>query len=159
MSASLLLIEMLAIVAACMLLKRNFVSSCQDVTMEESPLQSIQYDKQLRCPPGFIYSTTLKECECYQDSKVECSESKASLYFVSCMTHQEGQRTFLGYCISFVPITFFYLTVLSFGISVTSAPMSSFVLYCQLAAHLFTCLLYTSPSPRDATLSRMPSSA
>ena len=54
------------------------------------------------------------------------------------MTHQEGQRTFLGYCISFVPITFFYLTVLSFGISVTSAPMSSFVLYCQLAAHLFT---------------------
>ena len=25
--------------------------------------------------------------------------------------------------------------------------------------HLFNCLLYTSPSPRDATLSRMPSSA
>ena len=28
----------------------------------------------------------------------------------------------------------------------------------QLALH-FSCLLYTSPSPRDATLSRMPSSA
>ena len=27
------------------------------------------------------------------------------------------------------------------------------------AAHAFGCLLYTSPSPRDATLSRMPSSA
>ena len=27
------------------------------------------------------------------------------------------------------------------------------------AAELATCLLYTSPSPRDATLSRMPSSA
>ena len=26
-------------------------------------------------------------------------------------------------------------------------------------AHLVVCLLYTSPSPRDATLSRMPSSA
>ena len=25
--------------------------------------------------------------------------------------------------------------------------------------HIYTCLLYTSPSPRDATLSRMPSSA
>ena len=25
--------------------------------------------------------------------------------------------------------------------------------------HLYDCLLYTSPSPRDATLSRMPSSA
>ena len=28
-----------------------------------------------------------------------------------------------------------------------------------LFAVLYTCLLYTSPSPRDATLSRMPSSA
>ena len=28
--------------------------------------------------------------------------------------------------------------------------------YCK---HMGTCLLYTSPSPRDATLSRMPSSA
>ena len=26
-------------------------------------------------------------------------------------------------------------------------------------ANLYRCLLYTSPSPRDATLSRMPSSA
>ena len=29
----------------------------------------------------------------------------------------------------------------------------------MLDAYLATCLLYTSPSPRDATLSRMPSSA
>ena len=29
----------------------------------------------------------------------------------------------------------------------------------DLAGHLHSCLLYTSPSPRDATLSRMPSSA
>ena len=28
-----------------------------------------------------------------------------------------------------------------------------------IRAWLYTCLLYTSPSPRDATLSRMPSSA
>ena len=28
-----------------------------------------------------------------------------------------------------------------------------------MAGPAFTCLLYTSPSPRDATLSRMPSSA
>ena len=32
--------------------------------------------------------------------------------------------------------------------------------FCRLvSAKLFACLLYTSPSPRDATLSRMPSSA
>ena len=29
----------------------------------------------------------------------------------------------------------------------------------QPISHLYSCLLYTSPSPRDATLSRMPSSA
>ena len=29
----------------------------------------------------------------------------------------------------------------------------------NLGARVYTCLLYTSPSPRDATLSRMPSSA
>ena len=29
----------------------------------------------------------------------------------------------------------------------------------QITAMLTVCLLYTSPSPRDATLSRMPSSA
>ena len=29
----------------------------------------------------------------------------------------------------------------------------------RIGAKLFNCLLYTSPSPRDATLSRMPSSA
>ena len=31
--------------------------------------------------------------------------------------------------------------------------------YKQTISQPFTCLLYTSPSPRDATLSRMPSSA
>ena len=29
----------------------------------------------------------------------------------------------------------------------------------DVIGHLYICLLYTSPSPRDATLSRMPSSA
>ena len=29
----------------------------------------------------------------------------------------------------------------------------------ELKGEIYTCLLYTSPSPRDATLSRMPSSA
>ena len=29
----------------------------------------------------------------------------------------------------------------------------------QTSAGIYSCLLYTSPSPRDATLSRMPSSA
>ena len=32
-------------------------------------------------------------------------------------------------------------------------------LHSRLAGYAYSCLLYTSPSPRDATLSRMPSSA
>ena len=43
----------------------------------------------------------------------------------------------------------------------TSRPIETFriVLTSDDNDHLFSCLLYTSPSPRDATLSRMPSSA
>ena len=37
-----------------------------------------------------------------------------------------------------VPSTIFFLIVVVFGISVTSAPMTSFILYAQLAAHVFT---------------------
>ena len=33
------------------------------------------------------------------------------------------------------------------------------VVYLDIGPGYYTCLLYTSPSPRDATLSRMPSSA
>lgn len=40
--------------------------------------------------------------------------------------------------LEFVPITVFFLIIVSFGFSVTSAPMTSFVLFSQLAAHLFT---------------------
>ena len=38
-------------------------------------------------------------------------------------------------------------------------PASIVKLIYGLAAYSWICLLYTSPSPRDATLSRMPSSA
>ena len=40
-----------------------------------------------------------------------------------------------------------------------SATQAGFKIYARVAKQLNTCLLYTSPSPRDATLSRMPSSA
>ena len=46
-----------------------------------------------------------------------------------------------------------YLTIpIINGLSPSSHPT-------QVLSDIFTCLLYTSPSPRDATLSRMPSSA
>ena len=40
--------------------------------------------------------------------------------------------------LEFVPISIFYIIILVSGISVTTSPMSSFVLFSQLAAHLFT---------------------
>ena len=39
------------------------------------------------------------------------------------------------------------------------SPIKDPTLATKVTDFLFTCLLYTSPSPRDATLSRMPSSA
>ena len=41
----------------------------------------------------------------------------------------------------------------------TTYPASSSSQYVTSAGSTYSCLLYTSPSPRDATLSRMPSSA
>ena len=42
-------------------------------------------------------------------------------------------------------------------VSVVEKPWGREVIYAS--NELYICLLYTSPSPRDATLSRMPSSA
>ena len=42
---------------------------------------------------------------------------------------------------------------------VQTTPLSLHVLYVVHYVAIRDCLLYTSPSPRDATLSRMPSSA
>ena len=40
-----------------------------------------------------------------------------------------------------------------------STAMGALLIFLCVGALIGTCLLYTSPSPRDATLSRMPSSA
>ena len=173
--------------------------------------QSSLYNEQLQCLPGFIYNTTIKSCECYPNSNVQCTDNEAFLYFGNCMTYEEGEGTFLGFCIAFrahgrnitdrvylnlpenltelneyicgplnrkglvcsecidgfapaitslgyqcsnctdawygiplflflefVPITIFYFIIVAYGFSVTSPPMSSYVLFCQLAAHVFT---------------------
>ena len=56
-----------------------------------------------------------------------------------------------------------YLAVhVGLGANLTMACMAGFLiaaLILQLRTRRYTCLLYTSPSPRDGLLSRMPSSA
>ena len=45
-------------------------------------------------------------------------------------------------------------------LSISGIPSKLMVrLACEMVNHLIICLLYTSPSPRDRTRSRMPSSA
>ena len=43
--------------------------------------------------------------------------------------------------------------------AVTGLDVVTCIILMGVLSTLYTCLLYTSPSPRDATLSRMPSSA
>ena len=51
------------------------------------------------------------------------------------------------------------VTVSGLDNAVTSVEVIATVFQSDRSAKVKTCLLYTSPSPRDATLSRMPSSA
>ena len=44
-------------------------------------------------------------------------------------------------------------------IAETFASAGASIHLCDISSEALSCLLYTSPSPRDATLSRMPSSA
>ena len=45
------------------------------------------------------------------------------------------------------------------GLATVMTPVEARPIVASFSPCLMTCLLYTSPSPRDATLSRMPSSA
>ena len=57
----------------------------------------------------------------------------------------------------------FYTNLITSGIGLTEQKISDFkkagLDHIQISFQASDCLLYTSPSPRDATLSRMPSSA
>ena len=61
---------------------------------------------------------------------------------------------------SFLPdLLFWFLPILPAWLAIMSAAGYHFTAVQMSWRGMWTCLLYTSPSPRDATLSRMPSSA
>ena len=66
---------------------------------------------------------------------------------------------------AFIPLTAFYMFVVLFKFNANSPALQAYCLGAQTIGapvacrYIIACLLYTSPSPRDATLSRMPSSA
>ena len=54
---------------------------------------------------------------------------------------------------------FSFVMVGGFSLIIYLGPITLSLLVLAILLKCFHCLLYTSPSPRDATLSRMPSSA
>ena len=67
----------------------------------------------------------------------------------------------LKFAVGFCPTALAVLILFAFGICEAGAQSGTQGEQVQnpVPAQSATCLLYTSPSPRDATLSRMPSSA
>ena len=53
----------------------------------------------------------------------------------------------------------FYKKIFQVIYEITGGLLLVFAIFGIIVTMIITCLLYTSPSPRDATLSRMPSSA
>ncbi len=72
----------------------------------------------------------------------------------------ESEARHLGINVQWVKRRLIALTALGVGVSVAVAGLVGFVgLFMPHIIRLMICLLYTSPSPRDRTRSRMPSSA
>ena len=63
------------------------------------------------------------------------------------------------YIVAWVHIMLMYMHLHVYNVLVMSTVHVHVHVPVMSSVHLCTCLLYTSPSPRDATLSRMPSSA
>ena len=112
------------------------------VTISPARSTSVQAVHGDQCHPWSFYNDTLQDCQSYSspgEYLLTISESDA----LKCS--EKGTLVMLGFC-------------------VTNEDKGTFIVYC--GSYRFydrtatvTCLLYTSPSPRDATLSRMPSSA
>ena len=137
-----------------------------------------------QCPPWFFYNSETTQCECYSspntDEIVRCTEEGALLRFGYCMTYEVGRGMFVSPCNYFEVddhrMTKYHYIRLPDNISELNdymcQPLNRKGLACSKCIENFgpsimstrykcsnCCLLYTSPSPRDATLSRMPSSA
>jgi len=71
---------------------------------------------------------------------------------------REGAYAYLFSQYKIVALVFLLLFIV-FAVLAYFGVQNPFIPVAFLTAGFFSCLLYTSPSPRDATLSRMPSSA
>ena len=65
----------------------------------------------------------------------------------------------MGFFNNFVPFTLIVWGQSHLASGYASVINATTPMFAVIAAHFLTCLLYTSPSPRDRSLSRMPSSA
>ena len=112
------------------------------------------------CPYKEVELTKIDDNETSQDESL----SSQTLLYVRQEPWQQDLLQRYGNTISLIYATykttkyelalFFVVVKTNVGYSV----VAEFAVQSETAEHI-TCLLYTSPSPRDATLSRMPSSA
>ena len=97
--------------------------------------------------PADVDDMALPPCHCLFQFHVANNK-------LSCQLYQRSADIFLG-----VPFNIASYALLTHMMAqVCGLEVGDFV-HTFGDAHIYSCLLYTSPSPRDATLSRMPSSA
>ena len=92
------------------------------------------------CTPQFWYN---KESCCW-DSEVQFGKGECKEWVTWSLLFKFEESG-----VPFYALNYFFYTLSAF----------IFALATVVLVRFFACLLYTSPSPRDATLSRMPSSA
>ena len=73
-------------------------------------------------------------------------------------TIRGGEDSLIGFLASLTPVLGIVLVLRSFVVEPFQIPSKSMVPTLKVGDYIL-CLLYTSPSPRDGLLSRMPSSA
>ena len=125
-----------------------------DLTRRYQELRDGTLNRQMSSPPGplrvmgdMLPGETRSEISAKENNSRNGSWSTDS-YFVFNLEALEKFRTTGGYSGNLSDAKTLLRAMKDFGITVRES--SNFY---------YNCLLYTSPSPRDATLSRMPSSA
>ena len=104
-----------------------------------------------------VEPTTREEAECTGVLIGSGIGGLGGIYETSIILHEKGPRRISPFFIPgrLINLASGYVSI-RFGLK---GPNHSVVTACSTGAHAIGCLLYTSPSPRDGLLSRMPSSA
>ena len=114
------------------------------------------------CPPWWYRKTPNSTCECGNSigQVVSCKNRSVDIFTCHCMSYSEHHETVIMGSCPFLCMNVFYFKIPPQLDSMCNEVNRTGQLCGSCSkGYAPACLLYTSPSPRDATLSRMPSSA